>query len=97
MAGVVITATVSAGEASLMGDFDALLAENGFARVVVHHAGACDPCRANEDPDDVPCAECRGNIAGRYPGHARAEAVGNLCQCTVEIVRVSADGTVPDA
>ena len=93
MAGVTITATVSAGEASLSDDFDALLADMGMERYVIHHAGCCDPCRANEDPDDVPCQACRGNIAGRYPGHARAEAVGNLCECTVGIREI---GTVGD-
>jgi hypothetical protein len=92
MAGVVIVATVSKGDSDLMGDLDALLAANGMARVVMHHAGACDPCRANDDPDDVPCSSCRGNIAGRYPSSRNAEEVGNLCQCTVEIVEVDSEG-----
>lgn len=85
MAGVVITATVEAGSASLSDDFDALLAENGLERYVIHHDGCCSPCRGNDDPDDVPFSGCRGNIAGLHPGHARAEAVGNLCQCAVGV------------
>lgn len=85
MAGLVIDATFSKEGGSFTDDLDELLAAHGMERFVEHHAGACDPCRANEDPDDVPCTACTGNIAGRHPDSERAAAVGNLCQCTVGI------------
>lgn len=96
MAGVEIVATVEKGDSDLMGDLNDLMAQMGMELVVVHAAGACEPCRGNDDPGDVPCQACTGNIAGRYPGSRNAELVGNLCQCTVEW-RPLADGEATDA
>lgn len=97
MAGVVIDVTVSKGDVSLADDLDQLLADSGMARVAMHHAGACGPCQENKDPDNIPVEMCKGNIAGRHPGSTRAEDVGNLCQCWVEIQKVSDGEAVADA
>jgi len=76
MGGVVITVTVS-------GDFDFDLGGGGDGKNgrwrVQHQAGACMPCKMNEDTANVPCAECLGNLEIKAPRSGK----GNLCKCTV--------------
>jgi hypothetical protein len=86
--GVVIHASVSGGGGGPDGrpqasDFT-LTDENGheLQLKVKHHQGACAPCRANEDPFNIPCVECNGNIGLKDPD----EGIGNLCNCTVQLV-----------
>lgn len=88
MAGLVIDATFDSGSGSFTDELNDLLNQSGIVLVVVHGPGACGPCRANDDWRNVPCEECTGNIAGRHPDSRNAEAVGNLCQCTVESVQL---------
>lgn len=95
MAGVVITAVVHAGQVSVSDDVDQALSDSGYELVIVRGPHACGPCRANENPHDVPCSECTGNIAGRLGASgdsddpdaddADAMAIGNLCQCRVRL------------
>lgn len=102
MAGVVITAVVEAGGISIADEMDQSLSDSGYELVVVHGPRACGPCRANENPHNVPCAECTGNIAGKVKANvsdgddpdaddAGALARGNLCQCNVELRKKNDD------
>lgn len=86
MGDVVIDVTISKGDASLMDDFDQILADSGMVRVAMHGPGACDACRDNRDPENVPVVDCRGNIAAEHG------ATGYSCQCWVDIVRTDANG-----
>lgn len=87
MAGVEINVTIDGG-GGLSVLLDDTLDDHDLERYVVHAAGACAPCRANENPDQVPhYAECIGNVAGHHRESAGAQAVGNLCKCTVGIRR----------
>lgn len=83
MAGVSITVSVSGNTA---GDFDLNLTDEGDSQLelqVRHHQGACTPCRLNDNPENIPCVECNGNIARKDPDDPKALAIGNLCNCTV--------------
>jgi hypothetical protein len=59
MAGVVITASVSGG-GTVADDLDAALDDEGWEWVIVRGPHACAPCRANENPHNIPCAQCTG-------------------------------------
>jgi len=86
MGRVTITVTVSGG-GGLMDEIDDSLDEEGFERYVIHGPRACGPCRANEEPDNVPCAECRGNLIDPdHDGDVDSRS-GNMCQCRVGIRR----------
>jgi hypothetical protein len=96
MAGVVIDVSIEKGGTSVADDLDQLVSDSGYELVVVHGPRACGPCRANENPHNVPCAECHGNIAGKVGANVadsddpdadddKALARGNLCQCRVEL------------
>lgn len=81
-----ITVTISKGDASLMDDIDELLHAGGLVRIAMHGPGACGPCRDNRDPENVPVADCRGNIAAEHG------ATGYSCQCWVDIVQADDQG-----
>ena len=86
MAGVEIDIVVSGGASTdLIGDLASQLDDDGQL-VVVHEPGACPPCRGNTDVHQVPFSGCRGNVAGHHEESVHAQAVGNLCKCTVRFV-----------
>jgi hypothetical protein len=100
MAGVIITASVGGGGTGTVADsLGASLDDEGYELVVVHGPRACGPCRANENPQNVPCAECTGNIEGRSAGGGDDPdgddddelRGGNLCQCRVKLRRKHGD------
>jgi len=92
MAGVVIVVSVGGGGNTVADDLSTSLSDEGYELVVVHGPRACGPCRANENPQNVPCAECTGNIEGRAGGGDDPDGDadddlrgGNLCQCRVKL------------
>ena len=88
MASFPITVTISHGVGSLTDDLDQLLDDHDLERYVIHSPGACAPCRANDNPNLVPhYAGCVGNVAGHHMESVHAQAVGNLCKCTVGVRR----------
>lgn len=101
MAGVDITATVGGGGAGTVADdVNSSLEDAGYELVVVHGPRACGPCRANENPQNVPCAECTGNVEGRAVGGSddpdgdeddETMRQGNLCQCRVKLRKKDGD------
>lgn len=68
MAGMEIDITVGSADVNV----SEMLADSGNWKVK-HSAGACAPCRTNEDPNLVPFPGCRSNWGGE-----------NGCKCTVE-------------
>lgn len=82
MAGVEIAVTVQGGTA---GDFSLSDDENDgeLELQTRHRQGACLPCQMNDNPYNIPCVECVGNIARKDPAGPKALAIGNLCNCTV--------------
>jgi hypothetical protein len=101
MAGVTITASIEKGGTSVADDLDQMVDDWGYELVVVHGPHACGPCRANENPHNVPCAECHGNLVAR--AHAGGDnddpdaddgnlpGGGNLCQCRVQLRKKSGE------
>lgn len=98
MAGVVINVTISRGGPSSDDILEDSLSDSGFELYVIHGPGACGPCRANQDPRNVPCEQCNGNILrlltesnDEDPIEDLAEAGlsggGNMCQCRVGVRR----------
>lgn len=86
MAGVQIDISVTGrGQIDLLGELGDQLDDDGEL-VVVHEPGACAPCRGNDDIHQVPFSGCIGNVAGHHPESAHAQAIGNLCKCTVRFV-----------
>ena len=102
MAGVVIDVTISHG-GSLLDEVQDSLNDDGYEWIVVHEAGACAPCRGNEDPDLVPFPGCHGNSAlwaqkaadddpdGDSDSDRKPRDVGNMCQCTRRLVKRGPD------
>lgn len=86
MAGVIVNVTVSHGH-SVIDVVDEYLDDNGLERYVIHGPRACGPCRANENPNNVPCAECRGNLLDPDHDGDVDNRSGNMCQCRVGIRR----------
>ena len=87
MAGLEVNIIVQAGEIDVMAD----LVKN--ARLKVKHSpGCCAPCRANDDPSQVPFPGCRSNVrptrarsSKRRRRDDRRMISGNRCRCTVEV------------
>jgi len=83
---LIIEVTVTGG-GGFMDEIDDSLDENGFERYVIHGPRACGPCRANENVENVPCAECRGNLIDPdHDGDVDSRS-GNMCQCRIGIRR----------
>lgn len=80
-----ITVAVEGGD-------DALDVERATELRVRHEPGACLPCRMNNDPANVPCWECNGNIARIDPDDPK----GNLCRCSVVLVSDLVDERVDE-
>ena len=71
-------------EVTVEGDFDFVLdgtgddTGDGGHWEVHHEAGACAPCVANNDPQNVPFWGCNSNIDRIDPD----EHLGNGCRCS---------------
>jgi hypothetical protein len=88
MAGVVITVSVGGGAASLADDLDAALEEEGWEWVIVRGPHACGPCRANQNPHNIPCAQCTGYTrTGDTDGPDDDADDSFQCQCRVFLRR----------
>lgn len=78
MGEIVITVTVEGGfDYDLGGDGGGGQDDTGGHWEVKHEGGACAPCVANNDPENVPFWGCNGNIRRIDPD----EGIGNLCRC----------------